>query len=110
MSIVRVAVVQAAPVAFDRDRTLEKTRELAADGTVTIPAGVAHGFLAIDALELIYLVTNEYDGSDELGFAWDDPAVGIAWPACPTVDGRPILSERDQANPTLAALIAQLRS
>jgi nitrilase len=29
MSIVRVAVVQAAPVAFDRDRTLEKTRELA---------------------------------------------------------------------------------
>ena len=31
MSVVRVAVVQAAPVAFDRDRTLEKTRELAAE-------------------------------------------------------------------------------
>ena len=30
------------------------------------------------ALELLYLVTNEYDGSDELGFAWDDPAVARA--------------------------------
>ena len=30
MSVVRAAVVQAAPVAFDRDRTLAKTRELAA--------------------------------------------------------------------------------
>ncbi len=28
MNIVRVAVVQAAPVALDRDRTLEKAREL----------------------------------------------------------------------------------
>ena len=40
-----------------------------------IPAGVAHGFLALEPLELLYLVTNLYDGSDELGFAWDDPAV-----------------------------------
>ena len=30
MSLTRVAVVQAAPVAFDRQRTLEKTRDLAA--------------------------------------------------------------------------------
>ncbi|NTU76473.1 MAG: UDP-N-acetylmuramoyl-L-alanine--D-glutamate ligase, partial [Alphaproteobacteria bacterium] len=29
--------------------------------------------LALEPLELIYLVTNEYDGTDELGFAWDDP-------------------------------------
>ncbi len=31
MNAIRVAVVQSAPVAFDRDRTLEKVRELAAD-------------------------------------------------------------------------------
>ena len=37
-----------------------------------IPTGVAHGFLALEPLDLIYLVTNEYDGTDELGFAWDD--------------------------------------
>ena len=41
--------------------------------TVVIPTGVAHGFLAVEPLELLYLVTNEYDGTDELGFAWDDP-------------------------------------
>lgn len=104
-----VALVDVRPAVAGSGPVVVETRELGADGTVTIPTGVAHGFLAIEALELIYLVTNDYDGSDELGFAWDDPAVGVPWPACPTPDGRPILSERDQANPTLAGLLARLR-
>ncbi len=87
-----------------------ETRELAADGWVYIPTGVAHGFLALEPLDLIYLVTNAYDGSDELGFAWDDPAVGIAWPVLGgTPGGRPITSERDAVNPTLADLVVRLR-
>jgi dTDP-4-dehydrorhamnose 3,5-epimerase len=91
-------------------RALVETRELGADDWVVIPVGVAHGFLAIEPLELVYLVTNEFDGSDELGFAWDDPAVGVPWPAVPaTPDGRPILSDRDRSNPSLADLVAQLR-
>ena len=62
-------------------------------------------------LELIYLVTNEYDGSDELGFAWDDPTAAVPWPPVPaTPDGRPILSERDRTNPTLPELVARLRT
>ena len=74
-----------------------ETIELGADEGV-IPAGIAHGFLAVEPLELLYLVTNEFDGSDELGFAWDDPAVGVPWPhvggrptdgrSCPTATGR----------------------
>ena len=83
-----------------------ETRELGPDDWVVIPAGVAHGFLAIEPLELLYLVTNQYDGSDELGFAWDDPAVGVPWPA---PGGRPMLSERDASNPPLAELVARLR-
>ena len=80
-----------------------ETRELRPNDWVVIPAGVAHGFLAMEALRLLYLVTNEYDGSDELGFAWDDPAVGVPWPVVDaTSDGRPILSERDASNPSLA--------
>ena len=72
-----------------------------ADDWVVIPTGVAHGFLALEPLELIYLVTNEYDGTDELGFAWDDPAVAVDWPPLAgTADGRPILSARDGANPS----------
>jgi len=105
-----VALVDVRPAAAGTGPALVETRELPADGTGTIPVGVAHGFLALEPLELVYLVTNEYDGSDELGFAWDDPAVGVPWPACPTPDGRPILSERDQQNPSLAGLLEHLRA
>ena len=87
-----------------------ETRELGADEWVAIPTGIAHGFLALDPLQLIYLVTNEYDGSDELGFAWDDPTVAVDWPRLKgTVDGRPILSERDGANPPLSELLVRIR-
>jgi dTDP-4-dehydrorhamnose 3,5-epimerase len=104
-----VAVVDIRPVLEDRAaRPVVVTRELGADETVTIPAGVAHGFLALEPLELLYLVTAEYDGTDEHGFAWDDPAVGVRWPAAATPDGRPILSSRDRSNPTLDELVAQL--
>ena len=104
-----VALVDVRPVVAGSGPAIVETRELASDETVVIPAGVAHGFLALEPLELLYLVTNEYDGTDELGFAWDDPAVGVAWPALAnTPDGRPILSERDQSNPPLADLVARL--
>ncbi len=99
-----------AMVAGRADRPVVEARELDEDGTVTIPTGVAHGFLALAPLELVYLVTNEYDGTDELGFAWDDPAAAVPWPAVAgTPDGRPILSQRDLANPPLRALVERLR-
>jgi dTDP-4-dehydrorhamnose 3,5-epimerase len=89
---------------------LVETRELHADDFVEIPAGVAHGFLALESLDLVYLVTNEYDGSDELGFAWDDPTAAVPWPSVDaTDDGRPILSDRDRTNPALTDLVARLR-
>jgi len=106
-----VALVDVRPVLADvTARAAVETRELGIGETVTIPTGVAHGFLALEPLSLLYLVTNEYDGSDELGFAWDDPAVAVPWPAVPgTPDGRPILSDRDRSNPTLRELVVRLR-
>ena len=106
-----VALVDIRPLLDGTGRApLIETRELAADDWVIIPRGIAHGFLALEPLQLIYLVTNEYDGSDELGFAWDDPAVAVAWPRIPgSPDGRPILSDRDGANPPLAELVVGLR-
>ncbi|MEO6207042.1 MAG: dTDP-4-dehydrorhamnose 3,5-epimerase family protein [Candidatus Limnocylindrales bacterium] len=107
-----VALVDVRPMLVDPSAAPRvETRELVADEWVEIPTGVAHGFLALEPLELIYLVTNEYDGSDELGFAWDDPTADVDWPAIAgNRDGRPILSERDQTNPSLAELVARLRS
>ena len=61
-----------------------------------IPAGVAHGFLALSDTDLIYLVSEEYDGTDEFGIAWNDPSLAIPW----EID-RPILSARDRDNPEL---------
>ena len=106
-----IALVDVRPVIADPSaRALVETRELSEGETVTIPTGVAHGFLALEPLQLLYLVTNEHDGSDELGFAWDDPAVGVPWPLVPgTPDGRPILSARDISNPTLVQLVERLR-
>jgi len=107
-----IALVDVRPlVAGTSDRPLVEVREVAADATVTIPIGVAHGFLALEPLELVYVVTNEFDGSDELGFAWDDPLAAVPWPVLAgTPDGRPILSDRDRANPSLPELVARLRA
>ncbi len=69
-----------------------------------IPAGVAHGFHAHDPITLVYLVTNEYDSSDELGFVWDDPLAAVGWP-----DMQPILSARDAGAPSLTTLVDGLR-
>lgn len=87
--------------------SLIATTILGPDETVTIPAGVAHGFLALEALELLYIVTNQYDGSDELGFAWDDPEANIEWPLEQT-SGWPLLSDRDKGNPPLSELVGRL--
>jgi dTDP-4-dehydrorhamnose 3,5-epimerase len=106
-----VALVDVRPLtARTAERPIVEVREAPVDSTVTIPAGVAHGFLALEPLELVYLVTNEFDGTDELGFAWDDPLAAVPWPiVAGTPDGRPILSDRDRSNPSLAELVARLR-
>lgn len=105
-----VALVDTRPLLDGGEAPLVETRELRADDWVQIPARVAHGFMALEPVELVYLVTNEYDGSDEAGFAWDDPLAAVPWPLpAPTPDGHPILSERDSANPSLADLVARLR-
>lgn len=61
-----------------------------------VPPGVAHGFLALTDVELIYWVTAYYDASDEFAVAWDDPALGITWKLA-----EPVLSARDAEAPRL---------
>jgi dTDP-4-dehydrorhamnose 3,5-epimerase len=105
-----VALVDVRPMLQGATHPLVETFEMAPDEWCFIPPGVAHGFLAVEALELLYFVTNEYDGSDEHGFAWDDDTAAVAWPGVPGVPGgRPILSDRDLHNPSLPELVTRLR-
>ena len=67
---------------------------------IWVPGGFAHGFLTLEPdTEVRYKVDAEYDRAADGGIAWDDPALGIAWPLPP---GGPILSEKDRAAPRLA--------
>lgn len=56
-----------------------------------IPPGFAHGFCVIgDQADVSYKCTDYYFPGDELGIAWNDPAIAIQWPI-----SIPLLSEKD---------------
>ncbi len=76
-----------------------------------IPKGFAHGFLVLsDRAEFCYKCDDFYHPNDEGGLAWNDPAIGVAWPGVvgsgdgtasaagwTLEDGTPLnLSEKDQ--------------
>jgi len=67
------------------------------DRGLFIPPGVAHGFASHTDMLLWYLVDGYYNPNDELGVAYDDPALDIDWGV-----SDPVVSERDKANPTVA--------
>jgi dTDP-4-dehydrorhamnose 3,5-epimerase len=71
---------------------------------VFIPPGVAHGFAALTDMTITYLVDGYYNPADELGVAWNDPAVDADWGV-----EKPILSERDRNNPWRADIPAGRR-
>jgi len=63
-----------------------------------IPAGFAHGFLALeDGTEFLYKTTDFWHATSERSIRWDDPEIGVQWP----LDGVPVLSAKDAAAPRL---------
>jgi dTDP-4-dehydrorhamnose 3,5-epimerase len=57
-----------------------------------IPPGFAHGFLVLsDAAEVLYKTTDYWAPEHERCILWNDPDLGIGWPA-----QAPILSEKDR--------------
>jgi len=66
-----------------------------------VPDGFAHGFCVTSELaDVIYKVSTYYDPSVEAGFRFDDPEVGIEWPAGIGFE----LSARDREAPLLSEL------
>jgi dTDP-4-dehydrorhamnose 3,5-epimerase len=69
-----------------------------AHNQIYIPAGFAHGFLALtEAVQFLYKCSDYYAPSDEYGIVWNDPALAIDWGVA-----SPALSQRDANNPRLA--------
>ncbi len=67
-----------------------------------VPVGFAHGFCTLEPdTEVLYKVTGSYAPSHDHGLAWDDPALGIAWPVAPE---EALLSDKDRRQPRLADL------
>lgn len=65
-----------------------------------IPPGFAHGYCTLVAdSEVHYKVTGFYSPAHDRGIAWNDPALGIAWPVA---EDAAMLSDRDRRNPRLA--------
>jgi dTDP-4-dehydrorhamnose 3,5-epimerase len=60
-----------------------------------VPAGFAHGFLTLaNDSDVFYQMGDFFRPGAARGLRWNDPRVGISWPAAPTV-----ISERDATYP-----------
>ena len=65
-----------------------------------IPRGFAHGFIVLeDDTHFAYKCDNLYHPESERGMRFDDPALGIKWPA---LDRELVLSPKDLKHPLFA--------
>ncbi len=63
-----------------------------------VPPGFGHGFIVVsESADFLYKTTDYYSPQHERCVAWNDPNLGIIWPA----DITPLLSSKDQAGRTL---------
>ena len=73
-----------------------------------IPRGFAHGFLVLsDVAEFCYKCDDTYHPGDEGGLMWNDPVIGIEWPAMEGDsafdESKIILSDKDKLHPPFNA-------
>lgn len=69
-----------------------------------ISRGFAHGFLVLsETAEFCYKCDDVYHPNDEGGLMWNDPAIGIEWPAMQGDEvfdeSKVVLSDKDKVHP-----------
>ena len=112
--LVRVAVGSVLDVAVDirvgspsYGRHVAIVLSAAEGNQLFVPEGFAHGFCTLEPnTELVYKVSRYYSREHDLGLAWNDPELGIAWPV---FEGDAVLSVKDRRQPALAELPAYFR-
>lgn len=62
-----------------------------------VPAGFAHGFIALEESVFSYQCTNVYDKNSETGILWNDPQLAIDWQLEKHHIEDPIISDKDLA-------------
>jgi dTDP-4-dehydrorhamnose 3,5-epimerase len=82
-------------------RSLALTLDSGRQRSLWVPAGFAHGFLALaEDTRVQYKVTDFWARDAERTLAWNDPALGIAWPLPGAT--APIMSAKDREGVPLA--------
>jgi dTDP-4-dehydrorhamnose 3,5-epimerase len=97
-AILDVAVdVRRSSPTFGRSVAVELSE--ASGSQLWIPAGFAHGFLALaDDTEVFYKTTDFWAPAAERSIHWNDPDLGLPWPTGIS----PMLAAKDAAAPTFA--------
>ena len=61
--------------------------------SLLIPAGFAHGFLALDKENIVFYGNDNYrSANNEVTISWNDPIIKINWPS-----GKKIISNKDKS-------------
>ena len=73
--------------------------------SILIPAGFAHGFLALEKENIILYSNNNYRSKkNEIGLLWNDKDLNIKWPK-----KKLIISKKDKYNLTLKEYIRRFK-
>jgi dTDP-4-dehydrorhamnose 3,5-epimerase len=95
-----VVDLRSSSATFGQHATVELSAENARQ--LLVPIGFAHGFCTLEPnTEVLYKVTDYYSAPNDLGLAWDDPALGVSWPV---EAGNAVLSDKDRRHPVLKDL------
>ncbi len=79
---------------FGTELSFENGRQL------LVPEGFLHGFMTLEPeTEIVYKCSDFYAPECDGAVRWNDPDIGIDWPA---TDGAPVLSPKDEGAPLLA--------
>lgn len=100
---IAIADVRADSETFMKVETfeLDNTTSDSPHKALFLPPGVGNSICVIGAepVDYVYLVDEYWDNSKAKGIVWNDPDLNINWPI-----KNPVLSERDENNPTLREL------